>query len=174
MDTPENNNLNPQITDVDIGVRDLRTIQIYPLALKDEKIFAAEFQAMLKKYFEQKAESDENVDSEENQLVAFAEYVIGLIEENFIKILGLVTFDEDVQEIYDSLTGMQASQIVMVIYRTNFEAPLKNASSLVEKIKSLLLSKRQLQPLSNDMDNTISGISTQDPSKMEDLPEDSS
>jgi len=47
MTTPESKKLNPQITDVDIGVRDLRTIKIYPLSLKDEKLFGDAFQKML-------------------------------------------------------------------------------------------------------------------------------
>ena len=167
MTTPENK-LNPQITDVDVGVRDLRTVKIYPLSLKDEKLFAEMFQETLQKYFASPID-----DGDEEAIASFIGYILKLIEENFIKILGLVT-DEDGQVLFDSMTGMQASQVVMAIYRTNFEDPLKNAESLLNKVKTLFQLRRPLQPFLNDMPSGISPISTEEPSETEDLPEDSS
>jgi hypothetical protein len=167
MTTPENN-LNPQITDVDVGVRDLRTVKVYPLSLKDEKLFADIFQQTLKKYFEQTID-----EGDEEQISKFVGEILKLIEENFIKILGLVT-DENGQELFDSMTNMQASHVVMVIYRTNFEEPLKNAESLLNKVKTLFQLRRPLQPFLSDMPSGTFPISTEEPSETEDLPEDSS
>ena len=168
MTTPENK-LNPQITDVDVGVRDLRTVKIYPLSLKDEKLFADVFQQTLKKYFEQTID-----EGDEEAIASFVGYILKLIEENFIKILGLVTDDdEDGQVLFDSMTSMQASKIVMAIYRTNFEEPLKNAESLLNKVKTLFQLRRPLQPFLNDMPSSILGTSMPEVSETEDLLEDS-
>ena len=167
MTTPEKN-LNPQITDVDVGVRDLRIVKIYPLSLKDEKLFADVFQQTLKKYFEQTID-----EGDEEQISRFVGEILKLIEENFIKILGLVT-DENGQELFDSLTSMQASQIVMAIYRTNFEEPLKNAEGLLNKVKTLFQLRRPSQPFLSDMPSGILDTSIPEPLETEDLPEDSS
>ena len=167
MTTPENK-LNPQITDVDVGVRDLRTAKIYPLSLKDEKLFADIFQEALQKYFASGVD-----EGDEEQVSKFVGEILKLIEENFIKILGLVT-DEDGQELFDSMTNMQASKIVMAIYRTNFEEPLKNAESLLNKVKTLFQLRRPSQPFLNDMPSSILGTSMPEVSETEDLPEDSS
>ena len=35
----ENQDLNPQITEIKIGKRDLRSITLYPLSLADEELF---------------------------------------------------------------------------------------------------------------------------------------
>ena len=166
MTTPEKN-LNPQITDVDVGVRDLRTVKIYPLSLKDEKLFADIFQEALQKYFASGVD-----EGDEEQVSKFVGEILKLIEENFIKILGLVT-DENGQELFDSMTNMQASQVVMVIYRTNFEDPLKNAESLLNKVKTLFQLRRPLQPFLNDMPSSILGTSMPEVSETEDLLEDS-
>jgi len=68
--------LNPQITEIDIGNRSLRSIKLYPMSLADEKLFGDVIQKALQKYFEQQ------VSEKEDELIGFVDFLLKLIEKN--------------------------------------------------------------------------------------------
>lgn len=164
----ENERLNPQITKIDIGKRNLRSITLYPLSLADEKLFGDVIQKALQKYFEQQVSEDEA------ELVGFVDFLMKLIEKNLIRILGLITDEEKPKQVFDEMTNFQLSELVKTIYEVNFEQPSKNVKSLLDKLKTTFLSRRLSQPSLSDTLSTTSPISTPEDSGMEDLPEDSS
>jgi transcription termination factor NusB len=164
----ENDRLNPQITKIDIGTRNLRSITLYPMSLADEKLFGDVIQKALQKYFEQQ------ISESEEELVGFVDFLIKLIEKNLIKILGLITDEEKPKQVFDEMTNFQLSELVKTIYEVNFEQPSKNVKSLLDKLKTMFLSRRLSQPSLSDTLSTTSPISTPEASGMEDLPEDSS
>lgn len=156
----ENERLNPQITEVEVGKRTLRNITVYPMSLADEKLFGDVVQGALQKYFDQKVSDDEA------ELVGFVDFLIKLIEKNLIKILGLITDDAKPKKLLEEMTNFQLSDLVMTIYEVNFEQPSKNAKSLLDKMKNLLLLSRGLSQQSlSDIPNTDSIISTPESSE---------
>lgn len=160
--------LNPQITEIDVGKRNLRSITLYPMSLADEKIFGDVIQKALQKYFEQE------VSENEEALIGFVDFILKLIEKNLIKILGLITDETKPKKLFDEMTNYQLSELVKTIYEVNFEQPSKNVKSLLETVKSMFLSRRLLRPSLSDTPSTISATSMEEALKTEDLPEDSS
>jgi len=160
--------LNPQITEIDVGKRNLRSITLYPMSLTDEKTFGDVIQKALQKYFEQE------VSENEEALIGFVDFMLKLIEKNLIKILGLITDEQKPKNLFNEMTNYQLSELVKTIYEVNFEQPSKNVKSLLETVKNMFLSRRLLQPSLSDTPSTISATSTKEVLETEDLPEDSS
>lgn len=155
--------LNPQITETEVGVRNLRNIKIYPLALGDEMKFTETLSKAITKYFD-KMKSAEGMSD-----VALVGFVLELIKKNFEQIMKLVVEEgEDVKKLMQDVTNYQVAGISRIIYEKNFEDAAKNAGSLSEMVKKLFLSERPLPQFVNDMD-----ILTPDSTET-DLPEEES
>jgi hypothetical protein len=140
---PENEikKLNPRITDVIVGIRDLRTIRIYPLSVADQTETTNIITDALQEFFSQKLDDTETVG-----------FVIKLIKENLARVITLATCDEvKGEDLLKDLDNFQATEIAKVIYEVNYEAPGKNVKSLFEKVKSLFQSER---PLPQSVDTT--------------------
>ena len=156
-------NLNPQITKIDIGKRNLRSITLYPMSLADEELFGDVIQKALQKYFEQEVGGEEG-------LIEFVDFMLKLIKDNIIKILGFITEKEEKpKKIFNEMTNLQLTELANKIYKINFEEPSKNVEGLLGTIKRMFLSRRLLQPSLSDTDNTTSATSTPEVSETEDL-----
>ena len=156
--------LNPQIMDVDIGVRNLRNVTIYPLSMADELKVTNIFMKGLQSFFK-----DRNVD--EIPIDEFVSYLLTFIQDNLTEILGFVTDPEEVgdpKSLLKDITNSQFFNIANIIYKVNFEdvAKEKNAKSLLEKIQNLFQLRRQLPQSASGMD-TDSNISTSEVSEKE-------
>ena len=125
--TPEEKKLNPQITDVDIGVRDLRKVKLYPLALGDQLELSDLITKVLEAFFKTEEGSEES-------LSLFIAFAFNLIKENMTKILGLIALDEtNSKKLLKEITNAQLDEIAQVVYEKNF-AVLKNLKSLFGKV----------------------------------------
>lgn len=137
--TPENEQkiLNPQIKEIQIGIREMRNIHIYPLSFADEikltDLLTEALQAFLVR------------EQQQNEIV-FVGFILELIKKNLSRILTMVS-DEDGEKLLGEISNLQASEIANIIYEINFEVPSKNVKSLANKLKSSFLSVRQ-QPQS--------------------------
>ena len=120
--TPEEKNINPQITEVVIGVRDLRNIKLYPLALGDQLELSDLIQQTLEAFFKVEDGSDESM----GLFIAFA---FDLVKTNISKILKLIALDEEPNKLLKEITNAQVDEITQVVYEKNFEI-LKNLKSL--------------------------------------------
>lgn len=144
--------LNPQIRTVEIGTRTLRKVNIYPLSYGDQKklidtIRDKVFDTMRLVSGEDNPEIVIEADSESNEGVDLINVIFEALQDNFDYILELVT-DGDVT--ITELTNYQVSEIVKIVYETNFEEPGKNLPSLFQKgLKSL--GKRLSHVYSNDI-----------------------
>lgn len=144
--------LNPQIRTVEIGTRTLRKVNIYPLSYGDQKklidtIRDKVFDTMRLVSGEDNPEIVTEADSESNEGVDLINVIFEALQDNFDYILELVT-DGDVT--ITELTNYQVSEIVKIVYETNFEEPGKNLPSLFQKgLKSL--GKRLSHVYSNDI-----------------------
>ena len=128
--TPEENKINPQITDVKIGVRDLRKIKIYPLAFGDQLELSDLIKEVLEAFFKTEEGSEES-------LSIFIGFAFNLVKVNITKVLELIALDEDTKALLKELTNVQVDEIIHVVYEKNFEI-LKNLKSLFGKATTVL------------------------------------
>jgi hypothetical protein len=144
------NQLNPQIVEVTVGTRKLRTIKLYPLSMADQLQLTSAVVTSIQVLFERK---------EENNLI-FAETIQSTISTNLGKILSFVT--EDGESLMNEVSNVQAVEIAEAIYSMNYEVLEKKVRGLIEKIrKAFLLPKSQ--PLSSeDTPNIDSNISSEE------------
>lgn len=150
---PDNNKLNPQIMEVEIGIRTLRTIKIYPLSMADQFKMSGIITEGLQGFFEKKDATD----------IEFVSFLLNFIQKNIEKIIKLIS-DENPTTIIKELTNNQVCEIVDIIYNVNYKKAIKNVTSL---FGTDFLSKRQLQQYVNDMDTDLND-SIQDHSETED------
>ena len=130
--------LNPNITSVEIGTRTLRDVTIYPLSLADQFKLSDIITKAAQEYF---------LSGEERSDEQLISVILKVIEENIEQLLCLIT-GEDIEfakEMIGDTTNLQASEIVLSIYDTNYGSAIKNVMSLVEKVKTILPSTGQLQ-----------------------------
>jgi len=165
--------INPQITTVEVGVRSLREVTIYPLSLADQtksaRIIAKAFQAVMEKLallgeLSEDIDSGGSVAAVAKQLsnVDVAEQVVTIIQDNLELILDLVT-DENEKITMVELTNDQFYTLVEIIYEVNYEKVSKNFIALVKRAKGIVpaetpkkkapRSKKQSQP-------SVDGITT--------------
>ena len=123
---PEENNINPQITEVAIGVRDLRKIKLYPLALGDQLELSDLIKEALEAFFKVEEGSEE-------ALSLFVAFAFDLIKKNLTKILKLIALDETPEDLLKEITNAQVDEIARIVYQNNFEV-LKNLKSLFGKV----------------------------------------
>ena len=154
--------LNPQIAEVEIGIRNLRKITVYPLSMADQLKLTDTITQALKEQFEKNANSD----------MAIIAFITNLIKDNLGKIIAMVTDETDGDALLGEITNFQAVQIAEILYEVNYGVVAKNFKSLFGKLSPLFLSGRPLPPSVNDTD-TVSKTSTESPGETEVLPLDS-
>ena len=140
--------VNPRITDVEIGIRNLRNIKVYPLSMNDQTELTALIGDIVKSIF---STDTSKLEEKETNLIYIAN-ATKAIEENIDTILKYVVPDEDTTKLKKELDNQQLSDIVRVVYQTNYEKPVKNVMSLFPKEQLESVLKRQPLPSVNDMD----------------------
>ena len=152
MPENEEKKLNPQITDVEIGIRNLRKITVYPLSMSDQLKLT---DLIAKSVTEQLAKADGG----ELSLVSF---IIKMLQENIGKIITMVT-DEDAK-VLEEISNSQAVEIADVLFDVNYGTVAKNFKSLSEKLTGLFQPERPLPPSANVTD-IASETSTESPTE---------
>ncbi len=179
-------NPNSQVADVEIGIRNLRSIKIYPLSIADEiEVSDLVSQAV------GAAMSLNLGDESDASLMQFIAAIMEIIKNNLGRILTLVVDEHDFPRqsfprkllakvlsrkvdngsvLLKEMSNDQAVAIAEVIYKVNFEVPAKNVQSLFEKIKEAFLSKRPSRLSAKDTES-ISPESTEKRSDKEASPD---
>lgn len=141
--------LNPQITDITIGIRNLRTIKIFPLSVADQLQATDLVTSALQTFM---------MNKEGMADLAFVAFLLEQVKTNASEILKMVLdTDENAKEVLKEITNDQMMLIVQTIYKVNYEALSKNVKSLLEKNKKESLSERQ-SPQS--VSSTITNLNT--------------
>ena len=163
------NKLNPQIREVEVGVRDLRKIKIYPMSMADQTAFIELIKGAIESYFELTVEKGKK-DMEDTDLLPFIAALTKMVGDNSKEFIKIVTDPDQVdpEEFYKDVTNAQMSEIVRIVVEDNFEDPAKNVMSLFQKVQNLFQWKRQLPTSLNDTVNLDSTTSTESPSEKED------
>jgi hypothetical protein len=149
--------LNPQIKDVEIGIRNLRSIKIYPLSVSDQLTATNLVTSALQVFMT-------NKDVKNNDLL-FVAFMLEQIRTNASEILKMVLDEnESPESVLKEMSNEQMMVIVKAIYEVNYESLSKNVKSLLEKKKESV-SERQSQQSVKSMD-TNSMISSENPGEM--------
>ena len=131
----DNENLNPRGKNVEIGIRALRVIKLWPLSVADELELTDVITKTLQAYF---------LRDEDQGDIDFAAFMVNVFKENLETILKLVCPDEDPKALLKDMDNFQLTEIAEIVYEANFGAVLKNVMSLLEKGAGLFLSRRPL------------------------------
>jgi hypothetical protein len=146
--------LNPQIKDVEIGIRNLRSIKIYPLSVSDQLTATNLVTSALQVFMT-------NKDVKNNDLL-FVAFMLEQIRTNASEILKMVLDEnENPESVLKETSNEQMIVIVKAIYEVNYESLSKNVKSLLEKKKESV-SERQSQQSVKSMD-TNSTTSSESP-----------
>ena len=155
-DTNEMEILNPDIKEAVVGIRKLRKIQLYPLSVVDQFKVTDLFQEALGAFLVTK-----NMDN--TQLIAL---FIHIFKTNLPKVLSLVVDpEEDMDKLLAEITNNQLSDIITILYKSNYEVISKNVSGLLKKLPPMKNGsplERPL-PLSVKSTDTESKISSESP-----------
>ena len=147
--------LNPQIKDVEIGIRNLRSIKIYPLSVSDQLTATNLVTSALQVFMT-------NKDVKNNDLL-FVAFMLEQIRTNASEILKMVLDEtESPEAVLKEMSNEQMMVIVKAIYEVNYESLSKNVKSLLEKTKKESVSERQSQQSVKSMD-TNSMTSSESP-----------
>ena len=145
MPDEDRTQLNPQIADATIGVRYLRNIKVYPLAVGDQLSMTGVIAEAIV------------VVSEMDDDVEIAGAVIQLLEKNLPMILEFIvdTDNETPEQLLKDITNTQAVGIAEIVYEQNYASLIKKVQGLFDKIgeqMKKLPSKGPLQPSVNSTD----------------------
>lgn len=150
---------NPKCRKVEIGVRHIREITIWPLSLASELEFSSKIVGLVEGFefvsnppapIIPDDATDEELqaiaDSIPNTDVLIANYIITAIQDNLIDLLAYVT-DDPVT--LDDLDNELAIDLVGIIYEMNFEGAVGKGKLLLGKVKNLFQQKKPLENLSS-------------------------
>jgi hypothetical protein len=132
--------LNPQIRTLEIGVRDLRTITIYPLSFRDQmKLKDLIFGGLTKLssvFAEAQSAKDDDLSAIE-LIQEIAVFAIEFIETNIDAFIKLVVLDEQHTEENDVLSDMTVNQVIHLaelVYEVNYDFLSKTIQKLLNKV----------------------------------------
>jgi len=157
--------LNPQVAEIEIGIRNLRTIKVYPLSVGGQLSMTDLVTKGLQGFFEAQGDF---VTTEQD--VAFVAFLTTLINENLGKIIEMVTDEKGA--VLDEMTNVQAAAFAEIIFDMNYGEVLKNAQSLAEKVKALFPSTRPSLLSSEIMEDIGLKTSSKRPSRKVASPSD--
>jgi len=153
----ENKTMNPQIANVDIGIRSLRPIEILPLSMYDLNQIITLVEADLKEYMKRNPEGGTEI--------TIGTFIVNTIKNNIAKVLLLVleVKKDEVDKMLREMTTMQASEIVKIIYEENFFNPFeKNLKGLLaQTLGRLFPQQTQLEPSLDTTEDTELKTSTE-------------
>ena len=151
--TDEKSVLNPQVTGVEVGIRNLRKIKIYPLSVAQQWEMSDLITQALQVFMQRESKND----------YEFVANLLALIKDNLAKALTLVTdlSEQECSDLFSEMTNVQMAKIIETIYDINYKPISKNVASLLDKIVTVFPSGRPLPTSASGMD-IPSGIS-QDP-----------
>ena len=131
--------LNPQIEEVEIGVRQLRKIKIYPLSLADQIKITGLASGIIKNLAKGKEASN----------AEFLESLKIVLQENLGTVLAIIT--DDGEKLLGEITNVQALVIGEIIYKNNFGVLEKKIENLLKQVgKTMKLDLGESSPESSD------------------------
>jgi hypothetical protein len=120
--------LNPQIRTIEIGIRELREVMVYPMSLADQLKLSDLITDSLAKL--------QSV-SELNSSVGLISFILNLIKEKSSFVLKMVLDEnEDPDEFMGNISNEQFVEFVKLIIEVNFDPISKNLKGLLKKAET--------------------------------------
>lgn len=137
--------LNPDIRNIEYGKREIKSLQIYPLSIRDQFKLSNLVTTVVTNIV---AAQEENQFSD----AVFMKFIMDAIEENIGELLCTMAdiTKEESEAVLDSMTNPQLVELVEVIWEVNFEPAIKKGRDLFERGRNLFPSKRSSAPSLND------------------------
>ena len=120
--------VNPQVKGVKIGLRTLRKIKIYPLAVADQLELTDMITEAVGMFFSIEAKKK----TEDELPMEFVVFLLALIKENIGGVLTKVTGEDDSDAMLGDLSNTQMTEIIEIVYRENFEGPFERLVNLFQ------------------------------------------
>jgi hypothetical protein len=154
----EDKSMNPDITDITYGKKELKTLALYPLSVGDQFKVTNMITEIVKQLVENKGAVGD---------FAFMQSVMIALEKNLGKILSLVADIEEAEanDIVNSLTNTQLVSIIEVIWAVNYEPALKKGQDLFDRGKQLFASRRSSPSSSSATPSTDLKTFTENPTE---------
>lgn len=146
---PEAINLNPDVRELQIGVRALRTVTVYPLSVRDQLKTSSIVSSAVVTFFNSFEDADKVPDTD------FAVFVSSLVSGNLEQVVRMALADEPEEtDVLGEITNRQLEELVKVIYEVNYSFLSSLFQKLTEKFKTVknLRSTTSLQTSVTDMD----------------------
>lgn len=144
-----NAKINPQISIVEVGVRELRAVTIYPLSMADQKKLVK----ILSTTVNRAADKAKKLTD-----AAMIEFIVSAITDNLQDILALILDPAD-KIAEEELTNVQLADIADTIYVANFEYAIKKFKALIQTVKATpqIMKKEEAltEPLPDSLDTPI-------------------
>jgi predicted DNA-binding protein YlxM (UPF0122 family) len=155
-------NINPDCRELIYGRKELKKLDIYPLSAGDQ----LRLSNFVVKVIQEFAKQETSV-KEDAQVVMI---VMAAIQDNINRFLAMAAdvSEEEATKLLDQITNKQLVELVEIIWETNYEDAIKNARSLLERIKFLFPSKRQSQDSLKDTPSTDLRTFSESPTETED------
>lgn len=133
--------LNPDIRNIEYGKREIKSLQIFPLSIRDQ----FKLSSMVTSVVTGLVESQEEQQFSD---AAFMRQVMESIEANITEIVCVMADikKEEADEIIDAMTNTQLLELVEIIWVVNYEPAIKKGRDLFERGRNLFPSKRSLAP----------------------------
>jgi len=120
--------LNPDVKEINVGVETLHSVKIYPLSISDQKKLTNSVVDIVQKFSEVDFSSISNEE-------AF-NFLRELVFDNIEVLLEYITKEEERPSL-DELTNAQLSQIIDIVFEVNFEVFIKNYKNLLQKFQQI-------------------------------------
>ena len=146
--------LNPQIRQASIGIKTLRSIDILPLSIPDQK----KLSKIITKGIQTFSSSADKLND-----VEVIKTIFNLVVDNLETVLALVIENEKPDELLKEMTNNQAIKIAEIIYEENYEELKKKVQKILGTLAPALSpSIKSQQPSSDVIPNIDSKISSED------------
>ena len=154
----EDKKMNPDITPLVYGKRELKTLMLYPLSVGDQFKVTNIVTEVVKNLVDNQGKVTD---------FAFMTVVMSALEKNLKSILALVADigEQESADVIDQLTNIQFVSCIETIWLVNYEPALKKGQDLFERGKQLFASRRSSPSLSSATPSTDSKTFTEKPTE---------
>lgn len=156
---PEQVNLNPDVRELTIGVRELRKVTMYPLSVRDQLNTTSIVVGAVSTFFR----AYDNVDAVPE--TDFAMFISQLVSGNMDPVIRMVLADESPdKDVLAEMTNRQLEEFVKAVYEVNY-------SFLSNLFKMAMEKMRQVLPASPSMKSSLKSVTGMDTDLMSSIPE---
>lgn len=126
--------VNPRIRELEVGIKEIRTIKIYPLSIADQEQFTDTIVSLFNEFFVEQGE-DGKTKMEKMDNVEIIKTIFGEIKKH-IRTLIKMTTNEDPNQMLNEMDTHQLSELVDIFWESNY-AFLSN-NKVVKQLNSAL------------------------------------